>query len=443
MDSFLPSKINNPAAKKLKVLVAPLHWGLGHATRCIPIIKQLINEGCTVIIAADGPQKAIIQEEFPDLSFVEAPGFGIKYGKNRALTIIHIFLYFPKILIGIKRENQWLRRFAAEEGLDLVISDNRWGLSAGGVFSVFMTHQLAIRTSLGAWADGLARWINYRYIRQFSVCWVPDVAEGALSLAGALSHPTAAPPVPVRYVGWLSRLTPAGEASVVEEKEMYDLLILLSGPEPQRTILEKMVIRQLGAGMGRMVLVRGLPGRGGAVEPDAGGRVRVAAVIVPEGVIEPERVIVPEGVIVPKGVEVYDYLAAGPLERVIARSRVVLARSGYSTVMDMVVMGKKVIYIPTPGQPEQAYLGEYLEGRGLGICRPQRGFILREALEGVERLKGTARMEGLEGVERLKGLEAAELVEIRRSVGGDALLGGEIRRVLGMVRHLSEARDLG
>ncbi len=193
----------------LKVLVAPLDWGLGHATRCIPIIKELTNQGCTVIVAAGGAQKAVLQEEFPDLSFVEIPGFWVKYGKNRAFTLLKIIFTIPKILIGIKRENEWLRRFAGREGLDLVISDNRYGLYGAGVFSVFMTHQLAIRSSFGGVADGLLQRLNYAYIRRFSVCWVPDVALGAESLAGKLSHPLRMPDITVRYIGWLSRLEPA------------------------------------------------------------------------------------------------------------------------------------------------------------------------------------------------------------------------------------------
>ena len=203
----------------LKVLVAPLDWGLGHATRCIPIIKELINQGCTVIIAAGGTQKAVLQEEFPDLSFVEMPGFWIKYGKNRAFTLLKIIFAIPKILIGIKRENQWLRRFAGRQGLDLVISDNRYGLYGAGIFSVFMTHQLAIRTSLGAVADGLLRRMNYAYIRRFSVCWVPDVS-GPGNLAGKLSHPSSMPDITVRYIGWLSRL-PAF-ARIPEQSEGYE-----------------------------------------------------------------------------------------------------------------------------------------------------------------------------------------------------------------------------
>ena len=334
----------------LKVLVAPLAWGLGHATRCIPIIKELINQGCTVIIAANGAQKIILQEEFPDLSFVESPGFVLKYGKNRAFTLLKIIFSLPKILIGIKQENDWLRRFAAQEELDMVISDNRYGLHAADVFSVFVTHQLAIRSSLGRAADWLLRRVNYTYIRRFSVCWVPDV-EGVENLAGILSHPLKMPAIPVRYIGWLSRLPAFAESSAAGEGEAVDLLILLSGPEPQRTILEQLLVAELAsAELPRVVLVRGLPKGAGVLHA-------------------------------PKGVAVFDHLGAWEMGRIICQSKLVLARSGYSTVMDLVQLGKKAIYIPTPGQPEQEYLGGYLQERGFGICMKQRGFILKKALD--------------------------------------------------------------
>jgi hypothetical protein len=378
----------------LKVLVAPLDWGLGHATRCIPIIKELISQGCTVIIAAGGAQKTVLQEEFPDLSFVEMPGFWIKYGKNRAFTLFKIIFSIPKILIGIKRENQWLRRFAGREGLDLVISDNRYGLHGAGVFSVFMTHQLAIRTSFGVLADELVRRINYAFIRRFSACWVPDLA-GAGNLAGKLSNPIRMPDITVRYIGWLSRLE-----TMEEVEEVFELLILLSGPEPQRTILEEMLLAQMGRDAGvaaaqgvaasKIVLVRGLPGGGGAVKG-------------------------------PEGLRYFDYLPAKELGRVIGQSRLVLARPGYSTVMDLVRLGRKAIYIPTPGQPEQEYLGWYLEEQGWGICRRQRGFVLGKAIKGARELMD--REAGREGVPG----------------GGEGILREEIRKVLAQ----SAVGDLG
>lgn len=327
----------------LKVLVAPLDWGLGHATRCIPIIKELIKQGCTVIIAAGGAQKTMLQEEFPALSFVEVPGFQIKYTKNRALTLLKIILATPKILIGIKREKEWLRRFAGRAGLDVVISDNRYGLHGSAPVSVFMTHQLAIKSSLGPVADWFLRRVNYSYIRRFSVCWVPDV-EGVDNLAGQLSHPPRLPIIPVRYIGWLSRL------NLVPAEQVIDLLILLSGPEPQRTLLEDMLLGQVDETAGRVVLIRGLP-QGGS-PPKAR-----------------------------EGIVVFDHLPSQDMERVICQSKLVIARSGYSTVMDLVRLKRRAIYIPTPGQPEQEYLARYLEERGVAIWMKQHGLVWQEVLD--------------------------------------------------------------
>jgi predicted glycosyltransferase len=351
-----PPKINNPAAKTLKVLVAPLDWGLGHATRCIPIIKELLNQKCQVIVAAEGAQKALLREEFPFLTFVELPGYRVQYDKNRALTVLRLIASIPKILIRIKRENGWLRRFADRERPDLVISDNRYGLYLPGTVTIFITHQLSIRTPFGKVADRLLQRINYSAIARFSVCWVPDVAgiacceptaaNGGDGLAGELSHPKRMPPIPTRYIGWLSRMEVMPAPSIKD----FDVLVLLSGPEPQRTILEKMIIEQAAGCYCKMVVVRGLPGGSG------------------------------KSLEAPRGVVVYDHLPAGELERLMLRSDVVLSRPGYSTVMDLRRVGKRAIFVPTPGQTEQEYLGVYLAGKGLGICVQQHVFSLKAAL---------------------------------------------------------------
>jgi hypothetical protein len=373
------SKINNPDAKVLKVLVAPLDWGLGHATRCIPIINEFLSQGCTVILAADGAQKTLLQEEFPTLSFVQIPGYGIKYGKNRAFTLVRLIMSIPKILIRIKQENAWLRGFVSRERPDLVISDNRYGLYLPGIVSVFITHQLSIRTSFGAVADRLLQRVNYRAIRRFTLCWVPDMAGEEIALAGKLSHPRKMPAVPTRYIGWLSRFGTGVEDGVgarggvqvsagavgadgpVGADSRVDLLVLLSGPEPQRTLLEKMVLENAAGSGCQIALVRGLPGGGAAVEGRPGAIGRGAGAV-------------------PSGVLVYDHLAARELESLIRRSGVILARSGYSTVMDLARLGKKAIFIPTPGQTEQEYLGAYLAGKGLAVCMGQDRFSLKEAV---------------------------------------------------------------
>lgn len=343
-------KINNPIARKPRILVAPLDWGLGHATRCIPIIKELLICKCEVWIAAIGDQKALLEKEFPFLSFVELPGYHIQYDKNRAFTLLRLIGSVPKILTRIKEENLWLRQFTEKTKLDAVISDNRYGLWRKGIYSVLITHQLGLRTSLGAWMDRRVQHRHYRLIERFSACWIPDRELGS-GLAGKLSHPLRMPSIPTRYVGLLSRMEGGSRA----EGDVVDLLILLSGPEPQRTILERRILGQLGAFSGKVVLVRGLPGGGGPLEGDL------------------------------REVEVHDHLSAQALNEMLLRTKLVVARAGYSTVMDLVRLKKKAILIPTPGQTEQEYLGKYLTDKKIAFCTKQAGFSLADVLMEVER----------------------------------------------------------
>lgn len=351
-------KINIPKARKPRILVAPLDWGLGHATRCVPIIKELLICKCEVWIAVSGDQKALLQGEFPNLSYVELPGYQVRYDKNRAFTMLRLVGSIPKILIRIKKEHHWLREFRKRVELDGVISDNRYGLWGKGLFSVLVIHQLEIRTSLGRWMDGMVRQWHYGLMRRFSAIWVPDIPD-EMGLAGSLSHPGKMPEVPVRYVGVLSRMEGeeklrAASCELREEAKgvSIDLLVLLSGPEPQRTMLEGQIWRELEAGdfLGRVVFVRGKPVSDGA---PLGGLTNV---------------------------EVYDHLPAAGLNKMMLRSKLVVARAGYSTIMDLVRLKKRSILIPTPGQTEQEYLGQTLSERGVAVCVQQKGFSLATAV---------------------------------------------------------------
>ncbi len=368
-------KINISPTKTYKILLAPLDWGLGHATRCIPIIKELLNQKCEVWIAASGAQKALLREEFPFLSIVELPGYNVKYGKNRAFTLLKILSAIPKILIRIKREKAWLRQFLVTERPDAVISDNRYGLHAPGLFSVFITHQLHIKTPFGPIADNLLQRLNYRAIHRFSLCWVPDW-QGAGSLAGQLSHPDRLPLTPTRYIGILSRFErqppplpavtgrpadpetkfPTTETRLppmTEAVTFCDLLILLSGPEPQRTIFEKKILDQLPSYPGSTILIRGLPG---------------------------ETAMTAGAHSLPPRVRVYNHLPANALNAVVGGADLVLSRAGYSTIMDLLKLGKRAILVPTPGQTEQEYLGEYLSDKKIVLSRRQSEFSLSEVM---------------------------------------------------------------
>jgi UDP:flavonoid glycosyltransferase YjiC (YdhE family) len=358
-------KQNGPVS----VLIAPLDWGLGHATRCVPIIHELILQGAQVIIAAVGSQKALLKLEFPGLEFLDIPGYEIGYKRGFLLKWGLIFR-IPAILKQIKRENQWLERTLKHRKIDAVISDNRFGLFHKSLYSVFITHQLFIRpgweTIAGSdrppgilrrkargWAERkILNW-NYGFISKFSCCWVPD-QEGDFSAAGKLSNPPLRPPVPVRYIGILSRFKRT-------EKRLKEnsLLILLSGPEPQRTQFENILFRQLADSALQTVVVRGLPAAGHAIP------------FIREDII------------------IYNHLPAAELNGLLNDSEFIVARSGYSTIMDLLKVKKNAILVPTTGQPEQEYLGVYMNEKKWMFCVPQKNFSLEKVLNSFQKQKMT------------------------------------------------------
>jgi uncharacterized protein (TIGR00661 family) len=330
-------------AAKPRILVAPLDWGLGHATRVIPIIRLLLERNCTVIIAAKGRTRELLEQEFPDLEYMELEGYGIQYSRKGWMLPFKIAAQVPHILSVIKKEHQWLQHAVADHSIDAVISDNRYGLYHHSIPTVLITHQLRIKTGLSSLMDRFIQQFNYQQINKFVDCWVPDHEKG-LTLAGELSHPTLFPSVPVKYIGPLSRFT-----GLVKAEEKH-LLVILSGPEPQRTLWEEMIIHQLHAYKKPVILVRGLPG----------------------------TVDLP---VVPLFVQVFNHLPAQELENYIQGASLVISRCGYSTIMDVMTMQKKSILVPTPGQAEQEYLAEHLMQHNLALCIPQSKFRLAGALD--------------------------------------------------------------
>jgi UDP-N-acetylglucosamine transferase subunit ALG13 len=340
----------------VSVLIAPLDWGLGHATRCIPIIKELINQGARVTIAASGSQKTLLNEEFPLLEIIEIPGYEMRY-KRGYLLKLGLLLRVPAILKQIRKENKWLERVVENREITAVISDNRYGLFHKKLYSVFITHQLYIQSgwgaqeSVGRWPLAVGGWIdkkimkwNYKFIGKFSVCWVPDLVENN-SLSGKLSHPAILPPIPVKYIGVLSRFKK-------EEKKMISnsILILISGPEPQRTEFENIFFEQLIVSTMETVVVRGLPG---TELPDP---------------------------IVREGLKIYNHLPADELNKLMNISEFIIARSGYSTIMDLFTLKRNAILVPTPGQTEQEYLARYMDEKKWMLSVPQKNFNLENVL---------------------------------------------------------------
>lgn len=246
---FEKININNSGKR---VLVAPLDWGLGHATRCIPIIYSLLAQNFEVIIAAEGASKNLLKTEFPDVVFTHLKGYNITYSSKGSLLPLRILLQFPGLLRSVFAEHLWLKKIIKAYNINLVISDNRLGLFHKKIPCIYITHQLQIKTG-HLFTEWLAQKLHYFFINKYTNCWVPDNKDNN-NLAGALSHPKKLPAAIVKYIGPLSRF----EKKTTSKK--YDLLVLISGPEPQRSIFETILLDQLKNFSGNTLLVRGLPG---------------------------------------------------------------------------------------------------------------------------------------------------------------------------------------
>ena len=333
----------NISGHKTRVLVAPLEWGLGHATRCIPVINELIRLNCEVFIGAEDASQALLQKEFPQLTFLQLRGYRMQYSRKKYWLPLKIVFQFPKIIWSIYNEHRWLKKIIKERAIEAVISDNRFGLYHSSVPCIYITHQLTIKTG-NRFTEWLAQKIHYHFINKYDACWVPD-APGEINLAGTLSHPKFFPKTTVQYIGPLSRF----EKNGAEKK--YDLAVIISGPEPQRTIFENVLFKALENYDGKCLFIRGLPAD---VQMCEYANVQI---------------------------EVHNHLSAVELNKVIEQSEIVISRSGYTTVMDLVKLQHKAILIPTPGQTEQEYLAENLMSKKIIYCVEQNNFSLQEELK--------------------------------------------------------------
>ncbi|MEO7983758.1 MAG: glycosyl transferase family 28, partial [Bacteroidota bacterium] len=293
-----------------RILVAPLDWGLGHATRCVPVIRDLLAKGAGVWLAGEGAQETLLKAEFPGLPFLQLPGYKVRYAKTARGLLWKMLQQGPKMQRAINYEHRWLKKAVKEYGFNAVISDNRYGLHHPGIPCIFITHQLMIKSLAGKWSERILQKRNYRYINQFTACWVPDGPDGDQNLAGELSHPLIRPAIPVRYIGWLSRFIKNDSPGNFGTAKKDHLLIILSGPEPQRMILEEKIINDISHYNGTATIVRGLPG---------------SASLIPSTNM----------------LQFYNHLPAPELCKAMEEAAYVISRSGYSTVMDLVALQKK------------------------------------------------------------------------------------------------------
>ena len=329
--------------KKRRILIAPLDWGLGHAARCIPIIREIINNGHEAFIAADGRAFHLLVAEFPTLSVIRLKGYNPVYPQKSGM-VIKMALQLPKFLTRIIWEHLRLKRIITEYKIDLVISDNRYGLWSDKVPNVLITHQLFLKMPASAgFIQPFINLLNRFFLNRYTQVWVPDI-EGIHNLSGSLAHKNKYQPH-VKFIGILSRF------EYRKAEYLYDLLIILSGPEPQRSNLEKILLDQITALPDlKCLVVQG--------KTEANERLKMS-----------------------QNIEIVSYLDSKELNEIILRSALVITRSGYSNIMDLVHLKKKAVLIPTPGQTEQEYLAEYLKGKGYYHFQHQNTFDLNIALK--------------------------------------------------------------
>ena len=314
------------------ILIAPLNWGLGHATRCIPIINALERNGFTPIIASDGVALALLKKEFPHLLALELPSYNIEYPKKASDFLWKMIKNTPTALMAMRHEKKLTEKWISEHQLCGIISDNRLGVHSKKIPSVFITHQLTVLSGNITW---LSSKMHEYYIRKFDECWIPDTKE-SLNLSGKLGH-LKNTTLKLKYIGVLSRLRK------LDLPIVYNLMIILSGPEPQRTMLEEKLISEL---------------------PDYKG-----SVVFIKGKIESEQ-----SVTIKDNITFYNFMQTDQLEKTFNESEMVLCRSGYTTIMDLAKLEKKAFFIPTPGQFEQEYLAEKYHKEGILPMATQEQF---------------------------------------------------------------------
>ena len=326
------------------ILVGALDWGLGHATRVVPVIHKLLNEGHHVIIGASHRQAMIYNEHFPAVQMEELPAVSptFRKGQNQVASIL---FFLPRFLISIKKDKLIARKLVAKYKPDQIISDNRYGFRNKDTHNIIISHQVNLQVPKRV--KIFRKFIQasiHRFLNRFDECYIPDF-EDEDNLSGILSHSLPKLNCKITYTGLLSRLQIVQEDETT--KKFPQLLVIISGPEQQRTFFEN-IIRQELVKTGNVpdyVVVRGLPGQ------DSTGN---------------EHWL--------------NHANASTLKAFIRNAKYIVCRSGYSTIMDLAVMGKTAMLVPTPGQTEQEYLAGYLQDKGKFLYSEQKHFNLRECL---------------------------------------------------------------
>lgn len=312
------------------ILICPLEWGLGHAARMIPVAAELLSQNHNVIFASGEEHLSLIRNELPQCSYISFPGFKPKYSPHLP-QYISILLKIPLLSYHIVLEHIKLKKIIRKYSIDIVISDNRFGLWNSNIKTVYVTHMLLIPFPVKMkFMEPLGVFIHRQIIRKYDYCFIPDL-PGGKNISGRLSHGMKLPGN-VRYIGILSRFASLPPASSGMPGFKYSTIIL-SGPEPQKEILKQKLITLFKDKEPVTIILEGKPGKS----------------------VETRRL---------GNIILHNHLSATEMKNIISGSEGIISRSGYTTVMDLLSLNYRALLIPTPGQPEQEYLAEYLSEQG-------------------------------------------------------------------------------
>jgi uncharacterized protein (TIGR00661 family) len=310
--------------KSKNILISPLNWGLGHASRLMPIIDYCIENGKNVIIAGNGESLSLLKNKYPNLISETIPAPKMKYGRKRAINIVFIFRSLLMIA-NILRERIYTRNLIKKYKIDTIISDNRPGIWSRKLKTIYISHQLNVFTGKSQNLSGkFLSFMHRRIIKKYTHCWIPDY-ENELSIAGRMSQNNQN--LKLNYIGILSRFVESSKA--IASNQEYKIVCIASGPEPQRSILEEICLELLNKLGHKSLIIRGLPNE----QNSNSGTSKI---------------------------KIINHCSDDEFYKYIFGADIILCRSGYSTIMDLIALGKKAILIPTPGQPEQEYLSEHL-----------------------------------------------------------------------------------
>lgn len=298
------------------------------------MVDALIRANFEPVIASDGNALELLQKEFPSLKSYKLPSYNIHYAKKGNLLKLRLLFRVPSIISIVNNEKKRIHEIIEKEKIKGLISDNRLGVYSNKIPSVYITHQLNVLSGNTTFLTSI---IHQRIIQKYDECWVPDTANNN-NLTGVLGH-LKGNRLSVNYMGIVSRFQ-------FRKSDMkYDLLVLLSGPEPQRSALESKLLTELRHYKGSVLVVRGVLSKQNSI-------------------------------VTPNKFKVVDYMLTDELEEAINQSNFVIARSGYSTIMDLAVLEKKAFLIPTPGQFEQQYLAERMNEKKIAPFCGQEDFSI-------------------------------------------------------------------